>query len=205
MNCEEYKELIDKKLDGEITVEEDAILSEHLSRCSGCSRYLNLFVSLSPGEVAPSRDFEAKIMARIERQKLIRVGEIRQRRKRTLAVLAAAAAAMVAIFIILLAIATFEKPKPAEVPEPKQISVSLEPLLERLESASSIGGDALLAASHSLKESVELVKPKSVDLENVAGRIVSKEARDTLKHDYDLTRIKLISLYEEITDEINFL
>ena len=205
MNCEEYKKLIDKKLDGEIAAEEDSLLDEHLRKCSECGQYLKLFSSLSPAGIAPSHDFEAKIMDRIEGEKVIRVAEIRERRKRPLLILAGAAAAMVAVFIILFAIVTIEKPKPGEIPEAKQITVPLGPLLESLASAPSIGEDAFLAAGQSLKDSMELVKPKSIALGNVAERIVPKEARDTLKHDYELTMTKLRSLYEEITNEINLL
>ncbi len=38
MNCEYFKELISARLDGELTIEEETVLSGHLSDCDECSR-----------------------------------------------------------------------------------------------------------------------------------------------------------------------
>lgn len=61
-------------LDGDITIEEEANLREHLSSCEECREHMNelketvfLFSQLEP--VAPSANFTANVMAQLPKQK----------------------------------------------------------------------------------------------------------------------------------------
>lgn len=71
MNCEKFEILIDEQLEGNISEQEKAQLSAHLSNCSSCSNYLNETVFLLntiselPKEIKPRKDLWENIENRI--------------------------------------------------------------------------------------------------------------------------------------------
>jgi predicted anti-sigma-YlaC factor YlaD len=210
MNCEEYQELVNRKLDGDISIQEASLLDEHLKKCGPCGEYLRLFASLSRADIAPSEDFEERIMCRLERKEPVPIE--RMRKSRHLLALAMAAGVVLAAVAILFAIAMLGRPLPEEqreiAPPFTTISTMSEGALAtagRTIDFRAVGTEALRGAGTSLKQSAQLIRPKPVDIGKAAEQLVGKDSRTTLKHDYELTRARLKSFYDGMLSEINFL
>ncbi|MBQ2896303.1 MAG: zf-HC2 domain-containing protein [Oscillospiraceae bacterium] len=72
MGCEYYLELISAQLDGELTEEERAALTEHLSSCENCRRIASAFSAIRDGiteEAEVPAGFAASVMARLPAKK----------------------------------------------------------------------------------------------------------------------------------------
>ncbi len=79
MTCEQYQELIFKKIDNEITGEEESLLSEHLVQCDECRK---LFASLSSLETVLLSIPEAKVPESFTDQVMQKVTQASEQKKR---------------------------------------------------------------------------------------------------------------------------
>ena len=204
MKCVDYIKLIDKKLDGEITCEEEELLAGHLNECAKCAEYARFFSSIMPSAPLPSEDFEQKVMSRIEREAVLSISEIGKRRKIGIFAFAMAAAAIIIAFIIIYEIATIKKPQEPKRTLPIITTTHLE-MSNPIELAGDISKNVLKETGKSLKESASLIDPKSADLDRITESFASNDNMDTLKHDYELTKTKIRSFYEGIVTDINFM
>ena len=73
MNCKDMKYLVSSYMDGEVTIDEKAMVESHIAACGRCKEMHKHFCRtdrfiLSDTQVVVPENFEARIMERIERQ-----------------------------------------------------------------------------------------------------------------------------------------
>ena len=193
MKCEDYLRLIDKKLDGEIAPDESSVLEDHLKKCPDCRDYADMFSGLTGGSLVPSNDFEEKAMARIEKEAVIGIADVSQRKKSRVVYFAKAAALIIAASAAFLAIKMAQKPQTKG-----DFPISIEMVRE-------LGKSTLAEGERSLRQSSDIIRPKPLRLSAIAKKSAIRKNRETLEHDYELTKATVKSLYEEIASEIGFL
>ncbi|MBQ2156944.1 MAG: zf-HC2 domain-containing protein [Oscillospiraceae bacterium] len=96
-NCEDFRELISKYFDGELSADETAELNEHIAGCEDCSRFMNaysLFLDSVPEDAEPPAELLSGVMSGVRAIKAKN-----KKRRRALIIRWTAAAASFALVI----------------------------------------------------------------------------------------------------------
>ena len=96
-NCEDFRELISKYFDGELSADETAELNEHIAGCEDCSRFMNaysLFLDSVPEDAEPPAELLSGVMDGVRA-----INAKKKKRRRALIIRWTAAAASFALVI----------------------------------------------------------------------------------------------------------
>ena len=151
MNCEYFKELISARLDGELSTEEESVLSGHLSECVECS---SLYEELLDQRESLGTRKPAEIPADVERKILDKTIQSSKRTSRAIGFLSGSyivpkplAWGVAAAIIILLFAAIF-----------KPIDSIMDSKFEKTAGTGTVGVQKIVMTENDIKETRTFTK-----------------------------------------------